>query len=153
MGMPRGSLDDIKVHVRFKLASLWSSLMFCFIYGDYFELYVPGKLPSMLDGKMGPLGPVTEGVLVGTAILLAIPGLMVALSLLLPPTLCRWSNLALGTAYAAIMVLAAQGAWNFYVMLAGIEIGLCACIVGCAWRWPLETAVAPDRGERCEALA
>jgi hypothetical protein len=39
-------LDDLKVHVRLKLSSLWAALMFCYLYGDYFGLYVPGKLPT-----------------------------------------------------------------------------------------------------------
>ena len=52
-------LQDSKVDGKVKLAALWAATMFCDIYGDYFELYVPGKLSSMLDGKMPPLGPVT----------------------------------------------------------------------------------------------
>jgi hypothetical protein len=31
--------EDIRVHVRIKLFALWSSVMFFYIYGDYFELY------------------------------------------------------------------------------------------------------------------
>ena len=54
--------------------------MFCYVYGDYFGLYVPGKLQDMLGGK-GPVGPVSEASLVATALLLALPGLMVFLSL------------------------------------------------------------------------
>jgi hypothetical protein len=57
--MARTLLHDIPVHVRFKLAGLWSALMFCYIYGDYFGLYVPGKLKGMLAGE-GPIGPVSE---------------------------------------------------------------------------------------------
>jgi len=34
--------------------------MSCFIYADYFELYVPGKLQGMLAGRMEPLGAVTQ---------------------------------------------------------------------------------------------
>jgi hypothetical protein len=40
--------EDIKINVRFKLFALWSSVMFCYFYGDYFELYQPGKLQEML---------------------------------------------------------------------------------------------------------
>lgn len=82
--MTARTLSDIKLHVRFKLSALWSALMFCYIYGDYFGLYVPGKLHGMLGGK-GPLGPVSEGSLVATALLLAVPGLMVFLSLVVSP--------------------------------------------------------------------
>jgi hypothetical protein len=35
-------LDDIKVHVKIKISALWASVMFCYIYGDYFGLYKPG---------------------------------------------------------------------------------------------------------------
>ena len=46
----RPALEDIKVPVRYKLSAMWASVMFCYIYVDYFELYVPGKLQGMLDG-------------------------------------------------------------------------------------------------------
>lgn len=128
-------LSDIKVHVRFKLSALWTALMFCYIYGDYFGLYVPGKLQGMLEGK-GPVGPVSESSLVGTALLLAVPGAMVLLSLLLWPRLCRWLNVVLGIFYTAIMLLTMPGAWWFYITLGLIEVVLSLSIVVYAWRWP-----------------
>jgi hypothetical protein len=39
------AFEDIRVHVRLKLFALWSSVMFFYIYGDYFELYTPA-IPS-----------------------------------------------------------------------------------------------------------
>jgi hypothetical protein len=128
-------LSDIRIHVRFKLSALWAALMFCYIYGDYFGLYVPGKLKGMLDGE-GPIGPVSEASLVATALLLAVPGLMVFVSLVLSPRLCRWANILLGLFYAAIMVLTMPGAWWFYITLGVIEVALSLLIVVCAWRWP-----------------
>jgi hypothetical protein len=76
--MTTSRLSDIRIHVRFKLSALWAALMFCYVYGDYFGLYVPGKLKGMLAGE-GPVGPVSEASLVMTALLLALPGLMVFL--------------------------------------------------------------------------
>lgn len=133
--MSATTLSDIKVHVRFKLSALWAALMFCYIYGDYFGLYVPGKLQGMLAGK-GPVGPVSQGSLVGTALLLAVPGLMVLLCLLLWPRLCRWLNVTLGIFYTAIMLLTMPGAWWFYITLGLIDVVLSLSIVVCAWRWP-----------------
>ncbi|MCF7749297.1 hypothetical protein KQ945_00965 [Bacillus subtilis subsp. subtilis] len=133
--MHRPALHDIPIHTRFKLSALWTALMFCYIYGDYFGLYVPGKLQGMINGH-GPVGPVSEGTLVGTAIMLAIPALMVLLSLVAPARLARWLNIGFGLAYAAIMVLTLPGAWWFYLTLGVIEIGLSLATVGVAWRWP-----------------
>lgn len=128
-------LHDIKVHVRFKLSALWTALMFCYIYGDYFGLYVPGQLQGMLDGA-GPIGPVSEASLVATALLLAVPEVMVFLSLVLSPRFCRWLNIVLGVFYTVIMLLTMPGAWWFYLMLGVIEVALSLLIVVYAWRWP-----------------
>lgn len=129
-------LEDAKIPVKIKLSALWASLMLCFVYGDYFGLYVPGKLGKMIDGRMGPLGAVTQNVLVGTSIMMAIPALMVFLSLVMKPAISRWVNALLGLAYAAIMVLTMPGAWRFYQLLGVVEILLCLAIVGLALKWP-----------------
>lgn len=129
-------LEDIKVPVRLKLSALWASLMFCYIYGDYFGLYQPGNLQDMLKGQMGPLGPATQGVLLGTATLMAIPSLMVFLSLALPVVLSRWFNVALGLAYTVIILVSMPGAWAFYQFLGVIEAVLSLLIAWQAWRWP-----------------
>lgn len=126
---------DIAVPVRAKLSALWAALMFCYIYGDYFGLYVPGKLGGMLEGA-GPIGPVSQGTLVITAVLLAVPGLMVFLSLVLPVAICRWSNIVLGAFYIVVMLLTMPGAWSFYLLLGVIEIALGLLTLWYAWSWP-----------------
>lgn len=131
------TLRDVAVPVRGKLSALWAALMFCYIYGDYFGLYVPGKLTGMIGGE-GPIGPVSQGSLMGTSVLLAVPGLMVFLSLVLPPVVCRWANILLGGFYIAVMALTMPGAWNFYVLLGIVEIVLGLLTVWYAWRWPRE---------------
>lgn len=130
-------LSDLRVHVKLRLAALWTSLMFCFVYGDYFELYHPGKLDRIAEGRIGPF-MVTQGVLVGTTILMIVPSLMGALTLLLPAAASRVANIVFGLAYAGVMLLAIQGTWRFYTLIGLVEIGLCAAIVLSAWRWPRE---------------
>ncbi|MEG9434055.1 DUF6326 family protein [Terriglobus sp. ADX1] len=132
-------LDDIKVHTKFKLSALWCSVMFCYIYGDYFELYQSGKLQQMLAGRTA-LGPATQATLLGMSTLMAIPSLMIALSLLLPATANRWLNIVLGVLYSVIMLLAIQGSWHFYVLFGLIEIALTVAIVWYAWIWPKRLA-------------
>lgn len=136
----RASLDPATVNVRVKLALLWAATMFCYVYGDYFELYVPGKLQEMIGGQLA-FGPATQGALVGTSILLIVPALMVVLSAMLSPRVCRVVNIALGVFYALVMAVAMQGAWYFYKLFGVVEIVLTLSIVWQAWRWPRRAEV------------
>lgn len=129
-------LDDIKVHVKLKISALWASVMFCYVYGDYFWLYAPGKLQEMLAGKMAPLGQATQGVLVGTSVSMAIPAVMIFLSLALKARLSRRLNLITGAVYTAFVLITLPGAWAFYIFLGGVDMILTALIVWYAWNWP-----------------
>jgi hypothetical protein len=122
------------------LSVLWGSVTLCYLYGDYFGLYVPGKIQQLLDGRMGPLGAVTQQVLLGTATMMAIPALMVMLSLVLAPRVSRWLNIVTGVVFTAIMLLTMPGAWRFYQFLGLIEVALTMGIVWAAWTWPRRAA-------------
>lgn len=133
---PPTSLDDFHVNVKLKLSALWASVTFCYLYGDYFGLYRPGTLQSMLDGRMGPLGPTTQEILLGTAAMMAIPSLMVFLCLALPPQANRLANVFFGLAFTAVMLVSMPGGWWFYQALGLVEVTLTITIVVYAWRWP-----------------
>lgn len=130
------ALEEYRPPTKVKLAALWASTMFCYAYGDYFGLFVTGALTDMNRGIMGPLGQATSGVLVGVALMMAVPSLMVALSLLLPARLCKWVSVILGIAYTAIMAVSMPGSEPFYMMLGVIEIALTLAITIIAFRWP-----------------
>ena len=55
--------DDSPVPIRLKLSALWTTVMLCFIYADFFGLFLPGRLLAMNAGIMKPLGPATSVVL------------------------------------------------------------------------------------------
>ncbi len=133
--IPPPALSDPPLPQRLKLAALWASLTFCYLYGDYFGLYRPGKLQHMLEGA-GPMGPSSQGSLLFVALLLAVPGLMVFLSLALPARLARWLNIGLALFYATFVALTLPGAWWFYLAYSSIEMLLCLVIVRMAWTWP-----------------
>ena len=122
-------LADAQVSVRVKLSALWASVMFCYVYGDFFGLFKPGKLAAMLAGQT-PIGPTTQGVLLAFAVVMAIPSVMVFLSLVLQPTLARWANIILGLIYSVIMLIIMPHAWGFYLLLGCIEVALTVAI---AW--------------------
>lgn len=134
-------LDDVRVPIRYKLSALWTSVMFFYIYADYFELYVPGKLQGILAGQMVPLGPVTQVILLGTAAMLALPSAMIFLSVALRASVTRWLNIVVGATYTAIQLAVISGSgWTFYIAMGLLETILTALIVWTAWKWPRGSA-------------
>ena len=127
---------DAPVAIRQKLSALWASVMLCYVYGDFFGLFSPGKLMRMNAGEIGPLGQATPAVLVGVSVMMAIPALMIFLSLVLPPAICRWACIVFGIAYSGIMILTLPGAPPFYWFFAVLEISMTLLIALTAWRWP-----------------
>jgi hypothetical protein len=133
-------LEDFKVNVKIKLAALWTSVTICYLYGDYFELYVPNKTQGLVNGMNMLDSPMK---LFTASFALAIPALMVFLSLILKPTINRNLNIAFGILFTAIMLLIAVASitpWRtFYVFLALVESVLTSLIIWYAWRWPKQT--------------
>ncbi len=136
------TLEDVKVNTKIKLSALWTSVTLCYIYGDYFELYVPQKTQGLLNGENMLDSPIK---LFAASILLAVPALMVFLSLLLKPTINRQLNIVLGIFYTAIMVLIALTSitpWRlFYVFLAIVESCITALVAFYAWNWPKDKSI------------
>ena len=130
---PHG-LEDLKINVKIKLSALWATVMFCYIYADYFGLYKPGKLQAILNGQFFTL-PTTQRMLLGASLILAIPSLMIFLSVALPPVFNRWLNIVAGAVYTAIILKTTWG-WAFYIFYGVIEISLTLLVVRYAWRWP-----------------
>ncbi|WP_035647898.1 DUF6326 family protein [Flavobacterium sp. ASV13] len=129
--------EDFKINTKIKLAALWTSIMFCYVYGDYFSLYVPKKVEDFISGDTLLDSPLK--LFLG-AILMTIPALMIFASVVLKPKINRWLNIIFGIFYTAIMLLIAfttTGAWwSFYIFFAIIESILTAIIVWTAFKWP-----------------
>jgi hypothetical protein len=90
----------------------------------------------MSAGRLGPFGPASPGVLAGVSIMLAVPALMIFLSVLLPSLINRWVNILLGVAYTAIEVLTLSNSALFYRIVVVLEIVFTGLVVWYAVRWP-----------------
>jgi hypothetical protein len=132
----RRALEDFRAPTKLKLALLWVSLMFLYIYNDYFSLYTPGTIADMTAGRLGPLGQASAGTLAGVSIMLAIPSLMIFLSVSLPPLISRWINVVFGLAYTAIEALTLPHSALFYRIVVVLEMALTMLIIWYAIRWP-----------------
>ena len=135
-------LENQKVNIKIKLAALWASATFCYLYGDYFELYTPDKINSLITGE-NVLGSPTN--LLIASIILVIPSVMVAASIILKPKINRILNIIFGTLFTLMMVLIGINSmtewYSFYVFLAFSESIITFLIVWYAWKWPKEKAI------------
>jgi len=129
-------LEDLNVNIKIKLSALWAAVMSCYIYCDYFQLYVPGKLDAMLSGTTR-FGQGDQGVLLGLSSIMLITSLMIALSVLLPARINQIVNVVVGVIMTLFLAyLAYIVEWYFYQMYAVVEALLTLLIVIMAWRWP-----------------
>jgi hypothetical protein len=135
-------LENPKVNIKIKLAALWASATFCYLYGDYFELYTPDKVNSLITGKNILDSPTT---LLIASIILAIPSIMVAASIILKPKINRILNIIFGTFFTLMMLFIGVNSmtewYSFYVFLAFLESIITFLIVWYAFKWPKKQQV------------
>lgn len=145
------ALENRQVPVQAKLAAAWTSFMFLYLYVDYLGLYKPGVVDDILAGIVHEfdIGP-TFVAMALTA--LAIPILMILLSMTLPARVNRTINLVVATLYIPFSIYNAAGEpWTyayFYGLSIGLEVLLLAFILRAAWTWPrVDSPSMPDRVE------
>jgi hypothetical protein len=133
---PQTALEDIKVSVKLKLAALWTSFMFLYIYVDYFHLYMPGKIEDMLKGRVFVF-EITQGFIFTALSLATIPILMIFLSVALPAKLNRVTNIIVAIVLIPYMLFNLSGeAWLHMYFAAVVELVLLGHIIRYAWTWP-----------------
>lgn len=132
----QNALEDIKVNVKLKLATLWASLMFLIIYLDYFALYMPNTIENILKGKVFVFD-ITQGFLVAALTIVTIPALMIFLSVALPAKVNRWTNIIIAAVNIPLILFNLAGeAWLHMVLGAVVEVVLLCLIIRYAWKWP-----------------
>jgi hypothetical protein len=137
----RSTPEDLRMPVQAKLAAAWTSLMFLYIYVDYFQLYKPGAIDQIRGGVVWELDISQTFVVIGLTSV-AIPALMVMLSTTLPARVNRATNLVVASLYIPLSMFNAVGeSWiYFYGLSIGLEVLLLAFILRSAWTWPRRTA-------------
>jgi hypothetical protein len=137
------ALEDLRMPVQAKLAAAWTSFMFLYIYVDYFHLYKPGVIDGILGGAVFEFD-ISQTLLTAFLTLIAIPILMVTLSMMLPARANRTINLVVASLYIPVSMFNAVGeSWTyFYGLSIGLEVLLLAFILRSAWTWPRTAAPA-----------
>ena len=136
---PDRASKDPQIPVQAKLAAAWTSLMFLVLYIDYFHLYQPGEIDDIRGGVI--FGMDISGTLMSVFfVIIAIPALMVMLSVVLPARVNRVTNLVVASLNIPLMVFNAAGAPSdygfYYALTIGVEVVILAFILRSAWTWP-----------------
>tara|TARA_R110000772_G_scaffold227313_3_gene338027 strand:+ start:1666 stop:2103 length:438 start_codon:yes stop_codon:yes gene_type:complete len=127
--------QDFPINVKLIISSLWIAVMFCYVYGDYIEVYVPGVLAEAMEVTSDKEGIQLEFFAV--ALLMSIPSVMIFFTLVLKPNINRWLNIIIPTLYVALLVAVnLETTWGFYLYLTAIEVLLSISTVWYAWNWP-----------------
>ena len=133
------ALHDQPVPVRAKLAAAWTSLMFLVIYIDYFHLYQPGEIDDIRGGVIFEFD--ISGTLMSIFFaIIAIPALMILLSMTLPARVNRATNLVVASLYIPAVGMNFLGSLPdyafYYALTIGVEVLILAFILRAAWTWP-----------------
>ena len=127
-------MGDARIGVRAKLAALWATLMFLFVYADYLSLYRPGEIDKIRGGMMGPF-EVTQAMLLVASVVVIVPAVMIFFSLVLPASINRWTNIAAGVVFTLINIANVLGeTWVYYWLFGILEVVITLLILWYAWQ-------------------
>jgi hypothetical protein len=139
------NFEDVKISVKIKLAALWVTLMFFYLYADVLAFYQPGHIEDVISGEVVGI-QINQIFLLGSAMLMAIPSVMVFLALTLKAKANRWANIILGILYAGVLLatmfipVETDEIWAYGIFYIIVEAFFIAVIVWYAWKWPKQEA-------------
>ncbi|MXS74483.1 hypothetical protein CSIV_16865 [Microbacterium sp. CSI-V] len=138
------------IPVQAKIAAAWTSFMFLYAYVDILNFFKPGVLAEILNGKVWDF-EVSAPLLTVMLASVAVPALMVVLSLALPARANRITNLVVAIVlvpYSLFNVVGESLEWAaFYAISIGLEVALLAFILRVAWIWNAAGVIAPTAPE------
>ena len=132
------SVTSSKLNTRILLILLWVFYTVNFMYCDTLSSLEPGVIEMHIAGfTAGGTVKITEGFLLGTAMMFEIPFLMIVLSWVLKYRVNRWVNIIAATLFivAQIGSLFLGVPSPMYIFYSTIEIAALLLIVWNAWKW------------------
>ena len=138
-GSTRGTIvSSVKKHTRILLILLWVFYTVNFMYCDILSSLEPGVIEMHMSGFTADgTVKITEGFLLGTAMMFEIPFIMIVLSWVLKQRVSRWVNIVAGALFIAAQIgsLFLGVPSPMYIFYFTIEIAALVLIVWKAWKW------------------
>ncbi|MBE0368843.1 DUF6326 family protein [Pseudoalteromonas aurantia] len=134
MKSTESKFEDFKINVKLKISALWIAVMFCYVYGDYIQIYVPGIMAKAMEVNSSIE---IQLQFLAVAVLMVVPSVMVFFTLVLKPTINRWVNIIVSMLFILMLVATnLTETWWFYLFLTAVEVAISVAIVLYAWHWP-----------------
>jgi len=120
-------MEDVKII----LSVSWIAVMLTYLLGDVLRIYPGDFKPGEIGGR-----PVTQNLLLGIAILMAVPIVMVFLSLTLSYQLNRWANIIAAIVFLGFNLIGLPTYPSAYdTSFIFVALGLNVLLVWYAWQW------------------
>lgn len=121
-------------------STMWMFVMLNMIFADIFTFMNPGFLKVLMTGYAEEI-QITQGFLLGAAMVTEIPIAMVLLSRVLKYRANRWTNIIVGVVTIAY-VIGGGSTMLHYIFFATVEVVCMALIVWFAWKWSKPNGLA-----------
>jgi hypothetical protein len=132
----KSEYEDIKLNTRTILIGLWTALMLLYIYCDIFSFFRPNHINEIIAGFMGPF-QINQISLMVSALLMAVPVLMIIANLFIKMVIIKWINIIAGIVYTLVNIGNIIGEkWAYYLIYGVIEIGITLLIIIKSVKWP-----------------
>jgi len=122
-----------KTDLKAILSTLWIVVMFNMIFADILTLYIPEFLQEILTGST-PV-QITQELMLGMAIIIEIPIVMVFLSRVLKYRANRWANI-IASVITILFIVVGGSLTLHYIFFAAMEVVCLLLIIWYAWKWP-----------------
>ena len=121
---------------RIKLSALWVSLMLTYLLGDVLRIFSGDSVAGEVSGMQ-----ISQGLMLGMAILMLIPIVMIFLSLILKYAVNRWANIIVPVfffLFNAIGLPTYPSLYDQFLIVVGLVFNVLTVWV--AWKWTQQEA-------------
>jgi len=115
------------------LSTLWTVVMINMVYADVISLHIPGTLEEV--AKTAGETPIPL-LMLGGAIIIELPLLMIILSRVLKYQINRWANMIVAI-LTIVFVIGGSAPYPHYYFIAAIEVVCMLLVILTAWQWRL----------------
>ena len=129
INLPPAKRIDSKV----LLSTLWIVVMLNMLKADLLSLYIPGSGEELAKTAASSGTPISQ-LMLGGAIMMEIPIVMILLSRVLKFKWNRWANI-LASAISIAFVTGGGVSYPHYIFIAAVEVICLLLIIWFAWKW------------------